>query len=80
MKLIQPLSGKPELYDLVDDPMETRDLADQKPEVASQLAGQFAVWSGSFEHYVAPPDPRDRQKQRPSAAEIKAMRGLGYIH
>ena len=79
MKLIRPVPGKPELYDLADDPMETRNLADQKPDVTRELAGTLDAWSQSFEHYVAAPAPRDLPARAPSADEIKAMRGLGYI-
>ncbi len=45
MKLIHPLPGKPELYDMVNDPMETRNLADQKPDLARELAGRLDTWT-----------------------------------
>ncbi len=79
MKLIRSMPGKPELYDLVDDPIETRDLADQKPDLTRELAGALDAWTRSFPHYVAEPAPRDLPARAPSADELKVMRGLGYI-
>ena len=72
-------AGKPELYDLTSDPTETRDLADQQPDVTRDLSDKLAAWSRSFEHYAASPVPRDLKESAPSEAEIKAMRGLGYL-
>ncbi len=79
MKMIRPVPGKSELYDLANDPMETRDLAGEKPDVTRELAGKLDGWLQSFAHYVAPRAPRDLPTRAPSADELKVMRGLGYI-
>lgn len=45
MKLIQFLKdGKLELYDLMRDPKEEHNLADEKPEVALRLVKQLVAW------------------------------------
>jgi arylsulfatase A-like enzyme len=59
--------GKFELYDLIDDPNETRDLSATQPEVFARMKAQLLEWNkgmdGSFagKDYpagkVAPPDP-----------------------
>ena len=69
-----------ELYDLEEDPMETHNLAHEKPEVADELAAALDVWSGSFQHYAAGPAPPTVRPHPPSPHELKAMRGLGYVH
>jgi len=47
-KLIVPASGgdgaRPELYDLREDPHETRDLASEKPEVVEKLRQRLDAW------------------------------------
>ena len=73
------LPGKPELYDLVNDPMETRNLADQRPDLTRELAGALDAWTHSFELYVAAPISRNMPAQTPLQDEVKVMRGLGYI-
>ena len=55
------------LFDLIDDPNETRDLALEKPELFAYLQEQFAQWDASVdasfagrdypEGVVTPPDP-----------------------
>lgn len=47
-KLIQPTTeGGFELYDLVNDPGETRDLASNKPVLVESLKRQLAIWLDS---------------------------------
>lgn len=73
-KLIESLrgSGRPELYDLSDDPAETRNLYSQKPEVVSRLrraaASQVLRGPGIPE---AEPVPVRRETKR-------MLRALGY--
>jgi len=51
-KLIESLEpdihGKPpvELYDLVDDPLENNNLADERPEVVEAMKGAMRRWVG----------------------------------
>ena len=80
LKLIHPMPGKSELYDLVNDPMETQDLADEKPEAARDLSERLDAWVRSFDHYAAAPVSRERLRPHEvSDMEIKSMRGLGYL-
>jgi arylsulfatase A-like enzyme len=82
-----------ELYDLANDPMETRNLADRKPAATRELAAALDAWIGSFDHYVAsavphtagsptatPKEIKPMKEPTPTPKEIKAMRGLGYFH
>ena len=79
MKLIRPMPGKPELYDLVDDPMETRNLADQKPDLTRELAGS-STRGRSLSHIMwQSPFHATCRHGAPSADELKVMRGLGYV-
>jgi arylsulfatase A-like enzyme len=74
------MSHQYSLYDLTNDPLETRNLADQKPAVARELSTALDSWAHSFEPYVARSTPQSAQPQPMSPNEIKAMRGLGYVH
>jgi arylsulfatase A len=44
MKLVISGGGKPELYDVVNDPAERRDLSDQFPAVAADLREALDAW------------------------------------
>ncbi|MFH1918917.1 MAG: sulfatase-like hydrolase/transferase [Planctomycetota bacterium] len=47
-KLVKPRTGKSwELYDLADDPGETKNLAQEKPELAAELEREFEQWSAA---------------------------------
>jgi hypothetical protein len=59
------------LFDLEADPGETVDVSDRHPAVASQLGAALRQWSGS-----SPPAARPSR----SAADLEAMRALGYVH
>ncbi len=43
-KLIVPSKGKPELYDVVADPHETKNLAANNPDVVKRLSAQIDGW------------------------------------
>ena len=80
MKLICPSEGNPELYDLVNDPMETRNLAKDKADLTREFTATLDAWVRSFDHYVAKPLPRNTPVENPSEDRLKTMRGLGYAH
>jgi len=46
-KLYRPGSGAPELYDLVDDPGEQRNLASAQPDVVRTMEAQLEAWQDS---------------------------------
>jgi arylsulfatase A-like enzyme len=62
-KLIEALEpdiyGKPpvELYHLGSDPGETHNLANERPEVAAELAGQLRAWVERRLRETGHPDP-----------------------
>jgi hypothetical protein len=80
MKLIHSSRGELELYNLADDPMETRNLAAQKPEVTRDLMGALNAWRTSFDSYVAQSSLRTVEKTVLSPESLQEMRGLGYLH
>ena len=45
MKLVKPVGGKMQLFDLARDPGETRDLIDDDPETAARLAALWNAWN-----------------------------------
>lgn len=59
--------GQFELYDLIDDPSESRDLSSERPEVFAHMKQQLLDWNSSMddsfagkdypEGLVSPPDP-----------------------
>lgn len=46
-KLIVHNNGKVELFDIIADPAEKTDLAEDKPEVAEQIQQQLRDWQTS---------------------------------
>ncbi len=78
--------GKFELYDIVADPNETRDLATEKPELLAKMKQQLLAWDATMEASfagkdypegkVSPPDPEsvnwfDTPQYQPFLAEWK---------
>ena len=61
----------PELFDLVADPGETKNLHGQHPEQAAQLSQELADFAGTL-------TLRTAEATTASAEELKALRGLGY--
>jgi hypothetical protein len=61
------VGGKFELYDLLADSSESRDLSTEKPEVLTQMKAQLLAWDATMdasfagkdypEGKVTPPDP-----------------------
>ena len=43
-KLVITGGGKPELYDVVGDPAERRDVSAEHPELTRQLRDELAAW------------------------------------
>jgi arylsulfatase A-like enzyme len=61
-----------ELYDLEEDPGETRNLADSQPEQARRLAGRVAAWRASARRSGLPP-------REPTESERQGLEALGYV-
>jgi len=78
MKIIRPSVGESELYDLAKDPMETRDLRTERPDVLTALGAALDGWMDSFQHYEPPPEALAKARET-SRKDLDAMRGLGYI-
>ena len=74
MKLIYSDRSPLELYDLFADPLETVNIADQKPDVTKDLMAAMTVWEDSFDRHVV-----NSSRRQPSEETLRAMRGLGYV-
>lgn len=69
-------SGKEELYDLEDDPGESRNLAGDHPGICREMSRQLQGWMN--------PDDRipltELKELMIDEADRKALRSLGYLH
>jgi arylsulfatase A-like enzyme len=70
-KLIQT-GSETELYDLVSDPGERRNVAVEQPEVASELLGQLEQWQEDHPLEVGSPAAVNEEL-------IEHLRALGYV-
>jgi arylsulfatase A-like enzyme len=71
-KLIQSAGGSTELYDLVDDPKETRDLTGDEPELVERMRSRLNELAS--EAKTSRPNVK-----APSATETAQLRALGYL-
>jgi arylsulfatase A-like enzyme len=55
--------GRLELFDLANDPTESRDLAATQPEKAMELKGRLAAWRERVDAKLPRPNPQFRSKQ-----------------
>jgi arylsulfatase A-like enzyme len=67
------LTGRLELYDLLDDPQERSDLAALRPQLAARLAAQLDDRLRRYARHRLRPAPRQL-----SPEEAELLRGLGY--
>lgn len=79
-KLILSSTEAPELYDLGQDPQESRNLASQQPSVVQDLSGRLETWLQSFPHYQYVAEAHSNVRAQTTEKEFQAGRGLGYIH
>ncbi len=77
-KLIRGSKGGIELYDLAADPLETRELSDEKPDKVKELERELDKWLQSFKHYKVSPQAIENIRV-PTPVEMEAMKGFGYI-
>ncbi|MFQ5805528.1 MAG: hypothetical protein ACE5I3_03650, partial [Phycisphaerae bacterium] len=74
-KLLQSADGQRELYDLLEDPGELRNLIDELPDEAARLAAYVRTWLEATPAYT-PPKETD---QLPSPEVLRSLRSLGYV-
>jgi hypothetical protein len=70
MKLISSNAGKRELYDLEQDPKETRNLYDPAGEVTGTMVGELTTWMKS----VVPAGPSTIHGDD----RLRQLKSLGY--
>ncbi len=75
-KFIQGSDGRHELYNLVEDPGELRNLLHEQPELAQQLEAGLRTYLTLRGPAEAPPPPPRHQL---TPEEIQGMKDLGYI-
>lgn len=77
LKLIRvPMSEEgfdEELYDLADDPGETRNLVDERPDDVARLRERLGAELADFEPLVV------QDAEAPDEEELDALRSLGYV-
>jgi hypothetical protein len=49
LKLVSYKGSPPELFDLVDDPGESKDLSASRPEDVARLRGRWEVWDAELQ-------------------------------
>jgi arylsulfatase A-like enzyme len=69
------LTDEYELYDLAVDPLERRDLAEQRPELLHELKGELEAWVQRLESAGS----RPAAQQTIDADEREMLKKLGYI-
>jgi arylsulfatase A-like enzyme len=72
-KYIHSSDGDHELFDLVEDPAESRNLIREQPERSARLARRLQALLASRSHASAAPAPEEL-----STEEIEELRALGY--
>jgi arylsulfatase A-like enzyme len=75
-KYIASRDGRRELYDILADPGETRDLVALRPNQAKRLADYIATWRANVPRYQ-PAEAEEAPEMRPET--IRALRALGYL-
>jgi hypothetical protein len=75
-KLIWGSDGRRELYDLSADPMETRDLIRDQPELAAKLGAELDRYFETLARCKMPSHPHQRQL---TAEQQELLKGLGYL-
>jgi arylsulfatase A-like enzyme len=73
-KLIQTRPGGDELYDLVDDPGERRNLADEQPALREELSGLVSEFRASARRWDS-----SRTTREFSDEDLRHLEELGYV-
>jgi arylsulfatase len=66
-----------ELYDFAADPLDSRDVAGEHPEVVADLSARLRAWRVEATERRLEPD--DAAAQGLSAEELQRLRSLGYV-
>jgi arylsulfatase A-like enzyme len=69
--IMQVPTGQTELYDLAVNPAETRDFAEERPELVDALAAEIAGFMASAREPQMAPELTDDEKER--------LQALGYL-
>ena len=73
-KYLWASDGRCELYNIIDDPLESANLADKLPRKAQELNAQLERWNRSFN-----PIEGNKELPKPDQAITEKLRSLGYI-
>jgi arylsulfatase A-like enzyme len=75
LKLIITSDGRSELYDLADDPAETKDLATERPGDLRRMADELQRITGGFEPF----DYKSSRTPAMTEEQKKRLEALGYL-
>jgi arylsulfatase A-like enzyme len=73
-KYVWSSRSQPVLYDLREDPDESRDVLSERPGVAESLRAALEAWQAATPAYQAAAAP-----EAPRAPELEQLRSLGYV-
>jgi arylsulfatase A-like enzyme len=73
-KLIATGEDRTELYDLVDDPGETRNLASERPDLVTALTAELDAWRATVSGERVETDEADFDEET-----LRRLQGLGYV-
>ena len=59
LKLISQKDGEVLLFDLVEDPLESKDISNKQPDEVRRLQDAYALWNSEMTAPLALPDPRE---------------------
>ncbi len=72
------LAPTPELYDLVEDPRELKNLHNDKPELVKELRTQLITWLGD-DPYLAGKGGIDLENMEVDGEAMRKLAALGYV-
>jgi arylsulfatase A-like enzyme len=73
-KYIASSNGREELYDLIEDPGESRNLAGSEPSIQREMSGRLREWESSLETTRMESGEAEYDEET-----MERLRGLGYV-
>ena len=71
--IYRPSTGTEELYNLIDDPLESRNLINFSSEQRKRITAVYRDWYSNQELIIKP------KKRNKNEADLEKLKSLGYI-